>query len=150
MAAQGTCRSSGPLQRRDSEFGGCPASDSGRSSSLGDLALLPGSPACWTPAHFRTLGFGTFEVQHEPLPQAWVWGTWRCLELQREVGPRGEEAAARLRSPQLGQDSGAGTVPIEQSQHVPFAHIQAAGGWDQMWGLGYDRPLLLNLVLLNP
>lgn len=115
------------LCRGKTEFGGCPANDSGSPSSLGDLELLPRSLACRTPAHFRSLDLGTFEVQHETLPQAGVWGPWRCLELQREVGPRGEEAAARLGSPQLGQDSGAGTVPVEQCQHVPFAHIQAAG-----------------------
>lgn len=116
MAAQGTCRSWGPLQCRDSEFRGCPATQGTR-------------PASWglAPAHLETLDLGTFEVQHETLAQAWVWGPRRCLELQREIGPGGEEAATRLRSPKLGQDSGAGTVPVEQCQHVPFAHIQAAG-----------------------
>lgn len=43
--------------------------------------LLPGSLACRTPAQFRTLDLGTFEMQHETLPQARVRGPWRCLEL---------------------------------------------------------------------
>lgn len=43
--------------------------------------LLPGSLACRAPARFRTLDLGTFEMQHETLPQARVWGPWRCLEL---------------------------------------------------------------------
>ena len=102
--------------------------DPGRPSSLGGLSDLR------TPSHLGTLGLGTFEVQHETLAQARVWGSGRCLELQREVGPRGEEAAARLRPSQLGQDSGAGTVPVEQRQHIPFAHIQAAGNGTRYGG----------------
>lgn len=100
--------------------------------------LLLGYLACWNPAQLGTLDLGTFEVQHETLAQARVWGSGGCLELQHEIGPRGEEAAARLRSTQLGQDSGAGTVSVEQCQHVPFTHIQAAGsrtsygGWTRI------------------
>lgn len=101
----------------------------------GALPALGASLTCGTSDHLGTLGLRTFEVQHETLAQARVGGSGRCLELQREVGPRGEEAAARLRPSQLGQDSGTGTVPIEQRQHIPFAHIQAAG-----WGMDYDQP----------
>lgn len=92
------------------EFGGCPATHGALPAS--GVSLL-GTLACRTPAHLGTLYLGTFEMQNEALAKAWVWGSRRSLELQREVGPRGEEAAARLRSPQLGQDSGAGTVPVK-------------------------------------
>lgn len=110
MAIRGTCRSSGPLQGRDSEFGGCPAT---QGALLASGVSLLRTLASRTPAHLGTLDPGTFEVQNEALAKARVWGSRRSLELQREVGPRGEEAAERLRSPQLGQDSGAGTVPIK-------------------------------------
>ena len=102
----------------------------------GALPASGASLTCGTSDHLGTLGLCTFEVQHETLAQARVGGSGRCLELQREVGPRGEEAAARLRPSQLGQDSGTGTVPIEQRQHIPFAHIQA-----EELGMDYDQPL---------
>lgn len=110
MAVRGTCRSSGPLQGIDSEFGGCPATQGALPAS--GVSLL-GALACRTPVHLGTLDLDTFEVQNEALAKARVWGSRRSLELQREVRPRGKEAAARLRSPQLGQDSGAGTVPVK-------------------------------------
>ena len=89
-AARGTCRSSGLLQGTDREFGGCP-------ETQGAFPASEASLTCGTPAHLETLGLRTFEVQHETLAQARVGGSGRCLELQRKVGPRGEEAAARLR-----------------------------------------------------
>lgn len=49
--------------------------------------LLLGSLACRPPAPLGTLDLGTFEVQHETLAKARVWGPGRCLELQGEVGP---------------------------------------------------------------
>lgn len=49
--------------------------------------LLLGSLACRPPAPLGTLDLGTFEMQHETLAKARVWGPGRCLELQGEVGP---------------------------------------------------------------
>jgi hypothetical protein len=114
VAAQDTCHSLGLLQETEGEFGSylLPQSALAALESL-RWCPLPGSLVCGTSAHLGTLSRGTFEVQYEALAQTRIWGPRRGLELQREIRPRGEEAAARLRSSQLSQDSGTGTVPVE-------------------------------------